>query len=334
MASQLVHQPAKGLGLAFVGGFALSIDIPLIRLAGSDPYTVMLARGLGMAFVLWLYWRFFADRSDMPRDLFADRDFLTIGALSGLNSIFFALAVFNTSTANVVFILAFNAMLAALLSWPVTGEKPSKATWAAIVTTIVGVGIIVADGFGTGNLLGDLFALICAAMIALSLSLARRSGKDLSLAPGFGGLVTAAFALPMTLWTATMPAAPLWLLADVLILVPLAGITLWLAPRFIPAPQVALFYLLETVLAPLWVWMIFAELPSRNVYIGGSLVVAGIAGHGAWELVQLRRRRQQRKWQREQQAREQAAQELAAREQAQLEQLHQLQNQLQDRELV
>ena len=327
MAAQLVHQPAKGLGLAFVGGFALSIDIPLIRLAGSDPYTVMLARGVGMALVLWLYWRFFADRSDMPRDLFADRDFLTIGALSGLNSVFFALAVFNTSTANVVFILAFNAMLAALLSWPITGEKPSSATWAAIITTIAGVGIIVADGLGTGNLLGDIFALLCAAMIALSLSLARRSGKDLSLAPGFGGLVTAAFALPMTLWTATMPTAPLWLLADVLILVPLAGITLWLAPRFIPAPQVALFYLLETVLAPVWVWMIFAELPSRNVYVGGSLVVAGIAGHGAWELYQLRRRRRQRR-------RDQAAREQAMREQVQREQLQKLQSQLDNRELV
>jgi drug/metabolite transporter (DMT)-like permease len=291
MAPQLVHQPAKGLGLAFIGGFALSIDIPLIRLAGSDPYTVMGARGLGMALVLWIYWRFFADRSDMPRELFADRDFITVGALSGLNSVFFAIAVFNTSTANVVFILAFNAMLAALISWPITGEKPSTATWAAILTTLIGVGIIVADGFGTGNLLGDISALICAALLALSLSLARRSGKDLSLAPGFGGIVTAAFALPMILWTASLPDAPLWLLADVLILVPLAGITLWLAPRYIPAPHVALFYLLETVLAPLWVWMIFAEIPSHNVYIGGSLVVAAIAGHGAWELTMRHRSR-------------------------------------------
>ena len=187
------------------------------------------------------------------------------------------MAVFNTSTANVVFILAFNAMLAALISWPITGERPSTATWAAIFTTLIGV--------------GDICALICAALLALSLSLARRSGKDLSLAPGFGGIVTAAFALPMILWTATLPVASLWLLADVLILVPLAGITLWLAPRYIPAPHVALFYLLETVLAPLWVWMIFAEVPSRNVYIGGSLVVAAIAGHGIWELTALRRRR-------------------------------------------
>ena len=291
MASQLVHQPRTGLSLAFIGGFALSIDIPLIRLAGSDPYVVIGARGLGIALVLWLYWRFFADRSNMPRELFADKDFIMVGGLSGLNNIFFALAVFNTSTANVVFILAFNAMLAALLSWPLTRERPTLATWMAIGVTLIGVGIIVAEGFGTGNLVGDICALVCAGLLALSLTLARKSGKDLSLAPGYGGVVAAAFALPMILWTGAMPEAPLWLALDVLVLVPLAGITLWLAPRYIPAPQVALFYLLETVLAPLWVWMIFAEIPGRNVFIGGALVVAALAGHAVWELQSRRETR-------------------------------------------
>ena len=134
---QLDHHPGRGLGLAFIGGFAISFDIPLIRLAISDPYLVMGARGVGTALVLFLYWRFFADRRAMPITLFADRDFIMIGALSGASNICFALAVFNTSTANVVFILAFNAMLAALLSWPLTGERPGWHTWGAIIATLV-----------------------------------------------------------------------------------------------------------------------------------------------------------------------------------------------------
>ena len=59
-------------------------------------------------------------------------DFLIVGALSGLNNIFFTLAVFNTTTANVVFILAFNPMIASLLSWKIVGEIPSGRTFAAI----------------------------------------------------------------------------------------------------------------------------------------------------------------------------------------------------------
>ena len=286
MKQPLDHQPARGLNLAIIGGIALSFDIPLIRLAVSDPFVVMGARGLGLAIMLWLYWKVFAGQKSPSHDLLSDPDFLVVGALSGVNNICFTLAVFNTSTANVVFILAFNAMLAALLSWPLTGEKPGWHTWGAIVATLLGVGIIVGDGLGTGNIVGDLFSLICAVLLALSLTLARRSGKDLSLAPGYGGVVSATFALPMILWFGTMPEAVGWLLVDALIFVPLAGITLWLAPRYIPAPQVALFYLLETVLAPLWVWFVFSEVPSKHVFIGGTIITAAIAGHAVWELWQ------------------------------------------------
>ena len=284
----LQRDTPRGLGLALIGGISLSFDIPLIRLAGSDPWMVMLLRGGGMAIVLWLYWRFISQRRFMPVHLLSDRDFITVGALSGLNNICFTLAVFNTSTANVVFILAFSSMAAALMSWALVGERPGAATWWAIAATIVGVALIVAGSLDGGNWVGDLLALVCAILIALSITLARRSGKDLSMAPGFGGVVSALFALPTVLVFSAMPAAPHWILIDAFILVPLAGITLWLAPRFIPAPHVALFYLLETVLAPIWVWLVFAETPSRNVFIGGAIVLGAIFLHTLFEL----RRRQ------------------------------------------
>ena len=284
MAKTLDHQPGRGFSLAFIGGTAISFDIPLIRLAGSDPFTVMSARGFGLAVILFVYWYFFTNRKIGLADPLSDKDFLLVGTLSGINNICFTLAVFNTSTANVVFILAFNAMLAALISWPLTGEKPKATTLLAIAATIIGVGIIVWDSFGTGNLLGDALAMMCALLLALSLTLARGSGKDLSLSPGFGGLVSGMFALPMVLWMSNVPDAPIWLAIDALILVPIAGITLWLAPRYIPAPHVALFYLLETVLAPLWVWYVFSETPSTSVFIGGTIVVTAITAHALWEL--------------------------------------------------
>ena len=122
---QLLRQPGKGLALAFIGGMALSIDIPLIRLAASDPWLVMAARGLGAATVLGLVGWIFRHQLKLPKGILWDPDFLLVGSLSGLNNIFFTLAVFNTSAANVVFILAFNAMIAALMSWSFIGERPA-----------------------------------------------------------------------------------------------------------------------------------------------------------------------------------------------------------------
>jgi len=270
---------------------AISFDIPLIRLAGTDPYVVMGARGFGLALMLWLYAHYFLPKMASLGSMMRDPQFLVVGTLSGLNNIFFTFAIFNTSAASVVFILAFNALLAVLISWPLTGERPTLITLSAIAATIFGVWIIVADGLGTTNSFGDALALGCAFLLAISLTLTRKSGKDFSLAPGFGGLVSGLFALPNIILFGTMPEAPIWLALDALIFVPIAGVTLWLAPRFIPAAQVALFYLLETVCTPIWIWIVFTETPGDRVFWGGATIIIALSTHTIVELIQSKKRR-------------------------------------------
>ncbi|MGO7565746.1 EamA family transporter, partial [Rhizobium johnstonii] len=79
---------------------------------------------------------------------------------------FFLLAVLNTSTANVVFIVAFNPMFAALLSGIFLKERPAPATLIAMAARIFGVGLIVRDGLSGGQLFGDTMALLTAFIIA------------------------------------------------------------------------------------------------------------------------------------------------------------------------
>lgn len=283
---QLQRRTGLGIFLALSGGLLISIDIPVIRLAESDPWLFMFMRGFGLSFVLGMVLIFARKWTDTPSNPFADRDFVDVGVLFGVSSIFFTISVFNTSTANLVFILAFNPMIAALFAWKMIGERPSLPTWIAIAMTLVGVLIIVNDGLQAGTYFGDLAALATATCLALSLTRARQSGKDLSLSGCLGGMVTALFALPLLIMNFEMPGSTFWILLNVFVLVPLAGFTLTLAPRYIPAPQVAIFFLLETVLAPIWVWLIFAEIPTRNTLIGGSIVLIAIAGH---TIVQLMR---------------------------------------------
>ena len=52
-----------------------------------------------------------------------------VGAIYGAANITFTLAVFHTATSNLVFILACNAMVAAILSWLLLAERPALATW-------------------------------------------------------------------------------------------------------------------------------------------------------------------------------------------------------------
>ena len=52
-----------------------------------------------------------------------------------------------------------------------------------------------------------------------------------------------------------------------------------LAPRYISAAEVNLFFLLETILGPIWVWLVIKEQPSTETIIGGIVIIAAIATH-------------------------------------------------------
>ena len=122
----------KGLLITAIGGLALTVDIPLIRLADGSAWSILLLR-TGTTFVaaliIWAVWRLAQPKraAAHPRP----RRALIVAALYGFGSITFITAVFNTSTANLVFILAFTTMFAALLSWLFLKERPRPATLAA-----------------------------------------------------------------------------------------------------------------------------------------------------------------------------------------------------------
>ena len=52
-----------------------------------------------------------------------------------------------------------------------------------------------------------------------------------------------------------------------------------IAPRFIPAEEVNLFFLLETILGPIWVWLVIKEQPSIETIVGGLVIIFTIAVH-------------------------------------------------------
>lgn len=281
----------KGLILTAVGGLVLTADIPLIKLAGGEPWSVLMLRTgvtLAATLLIWLVWR--AVGNNPPR-LLPGRAGAVVAALYGIGSVTFVIAVYNTSTANVAFLLAFNAMFAALLSWIFLKERPRPQTLLAMAAMAVGVLVIVGDSLGSGSLLGDLMSLASAFAIACALTISRASGEDMGLAGLIGVVLPLTLALGMVGANGYAIASPWWIVFNGAVVMPLAFYCLATGPRYISAPEVAMFYLLETVLAPVWVWMIFSETPSRNSLIGGAILVAALVAHSLWQLLEARRRK-------------------------------------------
>jgi drug/metabolite transporter (DMT)-like permease len=276
--------------MALLGGLVLSFDIPLIRLADGDVWSVLTVRCFGVG-VAGLLIHFIARRLGIDTLRFdTSRPALVASAAYALTTVTFIAAVFNTSTANVVFILAFTGMFSALLAWMLTGETPAKPTIAAMAVTVLGVALIVGDGLTSGRWLGDAFALFTSFMLALAITLTRQHDVDLRIN------VLAANVLPSIVSATIMFAgsgvtinAPGWSLLNGMVVIPISFFCLAYAPRLLPGPVVAMAYLLETIFAPVWVWAIFNESPTTMTLIGGSIMLSAILAHSWWELRQARR---------------------------------------------
>ena len=67
------------------------------------------------------------------------------------------------------------------------------------------------------------------------------------------------------------------LMCIICVAIPFVLVTI--APRFIPAEEVNLFFLLETIIGPFWVWMVIKEQPSVETIQGGVVIILTLAIH-------------------------------------------------------
>ena len=276
-----------GILLLVIGGFTLSFDIPALRLGDGETWSVIAVRTTLTAIVGLIGWTV-ARRMGRTGPLIGDRASAFVIALYGTNALTFLLAIQHTTVANVVFILALNPMLTALLSWLAMGERPRTETAAAIIATTVGTAIIVGDAVSAGNLFGDAMALATTILLALALTLTRKHDLDVAWQSLVATAAPALVGWAIVAWKGLSITRPEWIVLDGLVIMPVAFFCLALAPRFVSAPMVAMAFLIETALAPVWVWLIFAERPNDTALLGGTIIVLAVLLHS---FVQLRRGR-------------------------------------------
>ena len=59
---------------------------------------------------------------------------------------------------------------------------------------------------------------------------------------------------------------------------------MFVGPRYIPAAEVGLLLLMESILGPIWVWLVLAEQPSVNTLAGGAIVLSTLIINTIWAL--------------------------------------------------
>ena len=181
--------------------------------------------------------------------------------------------------------IAMAPMLSAILGAIFLKEMPDSKTWIAIGVTFIAAIYIFYDSLQLGNIFGDLLGLICALGLAVG-AVTIRSAKTKNLVPAavVGKLLVAVFAI-FFIETYSLVGKDLLivpLMCVMCVAIPFVLVTI--APRFIPAEEVNLFFLLETIVGPIWVWIVIKEQPSLETIQGGIVIILTIAIHSFLKL--------------------------------------------------
>ena len=280
-----LNNQQKGSLLAFVAVFLITPDSLFIRLSNIDTWGLLFYRG-AIPFVTVLVGMLLIYRMVFFKLLFSMGYPVVIYIITfSLTNITFIISIQNTNVANTLVMIAMAPMISAVLGALFLKENPDNKTWITIFVTFLAAIYIFYDSIQLGNFFGDIFGFITATGLAIG-AVVVRSAKDRNLVPSavIGKLVVAIFAVffveNFELVETDIFIVPL--MCVMCVAIPFVLVTI--APRFITAAEVNLFFLLETILGPIWVWLIIKEQPSLETIQGGLVIITAIAIHSYMSL--------------------------------------------------
>ena len=195
---------------------------------------------------------------------------LSSTAISG-----YVAALMTTTVADVLVIYATLPFIAAGMAFVIIGERPSRRTMIAAGVALVGVAVMVADGFGHGRIVGQAWSLFMTTGFAGLVVLQRRD-PALPVAP-----INAAAALIASAFGFCVAGSVRMTAFDVVDLFFFGVTTITLAFAFfmegaktVPPAEASLIAMLDVVIGPVWVWLAFREAPSVATFVGGLFVLA------------------------------------------------------------
>ena len=275
----------KGSLMAFVAVMFITPDSLFIRLSNVETWSLVFYRGI-IPFVLVFIGMLLIYRLKFFNLLRSNGYYGFAYVLTfSVTNIAFVVSIQNTNVANTLIMIATAPMLSAILGSFFLKENPDKKTWVAIFITFFAALYIFYDSIRLGNFFGDILGFVAAMGLAVG-AVIIRSAKILNLVPSavVGKLIIALFAVlfvkDYSLNNNDIYIVPL--MCVMCVAIPFVLVTI--APRFITAAEVNLFFLLETIIGPIWVWLIIKEQPTPETIVGGAIIVLTIATHSFLKL--------------------------------------------------
>ncbi len=199
------------------------------------------------------------------------------GFVLSFSFVAFVVAMSNTTVANVVFIISTQTMFLAIFGYFYLKEKVSLIGLISIFLAMSGIIIMVGDSISGGSLFGNLVALAIPINFAILVMIIRKNTKvDMVPAIFYSGIFSLIYGFFLA-ESFEFTKHDLWM--GFLLGVPqlaVSFICITIGSRTVESATVGLLMLMETLCAPLWVWLFLNEIPPISVFIGGVVIISAI----------------------------------------------------------
>jgi len=276
---------AKGLLLTSLGVFIMSLESLFIKITPISAFLFSFYIGIFM-FISMISTYIFKERTILKKTFSNSVRFLFLSAfLMAISNSFFISAVKITNVANVVLIFSTSALFAALFSYLFYKEKIGKNIFIATIFIFIGLFIIFSDNLEIGSVKGNIYALFCTILFSLSfVFLAKHKDINRVLVTAFSGLFLSLVSL-FFCEDLKIDVNTLFLVMIMgLLISPISRVLMGIGSKYISASEVSLLMIIETIMAPIWVWIFLNEKPTTYTFIGGSLILITLVINSLYSL--------------------------------------------------
>ena len=199
------------------------------------------------------------------------------GFVLSFSFVAFVVAMSNTTVANVVFIISTQTMFLAIFGYFYLKEKVSLIGLISILLAMSRIIIMVGDSISGGSLFGNIVALAIPINFAILVMIIRKNTKvDMVPAIFYSGIFSLIYGFFLA-ESFEFTKHDLWM--GFLLGVPqlaVSFICITIGSRTVESATVGILMLMETLCAPLWVWLFLNEIPPISVFIGGAVIISAI----------------------------------------------------------
>jgi len=264
--------------LILTGGFCLSWGGLILRsFESASIWQILFYRSIFFLWVLIAFILLTYRKKTFKKIKEAGVPGLIGGIFLSTNFVAYMYSMMETTVANVVFIISTQTVFLPIVAYIFLKEKISSRGYVAIVLAMIGVTLMIGDSLGTGSLKGNLAALTIPINFSVLILIIRKYPKvDMIPAIFYAGILSCLYGL-FLLENLAISTKDIWL--SFLLGVPQLAfgfIFITIGSRTTPAVMVGLLMLMESIFAPIWVWLFYNEIPPASVLIGGIIILSAV----------------------------------------------------------